>query len=179
MVRHFEVLLQGIVAHPEQRLWELPLLSEEEQQLLVRGWNETRSDYGPVTVLHELFEAQVERTPEAVALICGGEQLSYAELNRRANQLAHYLVKQGVGPEVVVGLCLERAVELVVGLLGILKAGGAYVPLDPAYPQQRLAYMLADAQAQLVLTQARLRGRATIGTDDRVGPGVGDDCSRE
>ena len=157
MLSHFEVLLQGIVANPEQRLWELPLLQAAEFEQTVRGWNETRCDFGPVSVLHELFEAQVVRTPGAVALICGDEQLSYAELNRRANQLAHYLRRQGVGPEVVVGLCLERTKELVVGLLGILKAGAAYVPLDPAYPQQRLAYMLADSQAQLVLTQERLR----------------------
>ena len=163
LLGHFEVLLQGIVANPRERLWELPLLPVAEFQQTVRGWNETRCDYGPVSVLHELFEAQVERTPEAVALISGSEQLSYGELNRRANQLAHYLRRQGVGAEVLVGLCLERTVEMVVGLLGILKAGGAYVPLDPAYPQQRLAYMVSDAQVELVLTQARVREQVPLG----------------
>jgi surfactin family lipopeptide synthetase A len=157
MLRHFEVLLQGIVRQPEQPLWELPLLQEEELDQAITSWNETRRDYGPSTMVHELFEAQAQQQPEAMALVCGLEQLSYGELNRRANQLAHYLRKQGVGAEVVVGLCMERSVEMLVGLLGILKAGGAYLPLDPDYPQQRLNYMLSDAQVKLVLTQGRLR----------------------
>ena len=122
----------------------------------------------------------MERQPEAIAVGCGGEQLSFGELNRRANQLAHYLRAQGVGPEVVVGLCLERSVEMVVGLLGILKAGGAYLPLDPNYPRPRLEYLLADAQVQLVLTQGRLLERLPVlGRAHRVGPGVGEDRGRE
>ena len=155
MLRHFDVLLQGIVAQPEQRLWELPLLRAEEWER-IRYWSETRSDHRPVTLVHELFEAQVERTPEAVALVSGGEQLSYGELNRRANQLAHYLQRQGVGAEVVVGLCTERSLGMVVGLLGILKAGGAYLPLDPSYPKERLSWILEDANADWVLTEESL-----------------------
>jgi amino acid adenylation domain-containing protein len=159
MVRHFEMLLQGIVANPEQRLWELPLLREAEIEQTVRGWNETHSDFnspnGPARV-HELFEAQVERDPGALALICDDRQLTYGDLNTRANQLARYLRKQGVGPEVVVGLCLNRTPAMVVALLGVLKAGGAYLPLDPDYPTQRLEYLLADAQVGLVLTKVKL-----------------------
>jgi amino acid adenylation domain-containing protein/non-ribosomal peptide synthase protein (TIGR01720 family) len=157
MLRHFETLVQGIVANPEPRLWELPLLQDDELQQAVKHWNETSRDYGPMTMIQELFEAQVRQRPEAVALSCGAQQLSYSELNRRVNQLAHYLRKQGVRAEVVVGLCMERSLEMVVGLLGILKAGGAYLPLDPEYPQQRLEYMLFDAQVKLVLTKGRLQ----------------------
>ena len=156
LLRHFEVLLQGIVTNAEQRLWELPLLDEAEWEQIVRGWNETRGDDGAMVPVPELFAAQAARQPQAVALVCGAERLSYGELNERANQLAHYLRKQGVGPEVVVGMCVERSVEMVVALLGIMKAGGAYLPLDPEYPSQRLQYMLADAQVGLVLTTERL-----------------------
>src|SRR5205807_325817 len=121
--------------------------------------NATRVDFPQDTCIHELFEAQVERTPEALAVVYEDEQLSYKQLNQRANQLAHYLQRHGVGPEVRVGLRMERSLEMVVGLLGILKAGGAYVPLDPAYPQERLAFMLADAQVPVLLTQQSLLAR--------------------
>jgi amino acid adenylation domain-containing protein len=124
----------------------------ERHQLLVEG-NETERAYPKDRCLHELFEAQVERTPSAVAVVFEAQQLTYAELNARANQLAHHLRRRGVGPEVVVGICLERSLEMVVGLLGILKAGGAYLPLDPAYPKDRLAFLLADAQIAVLLTQ--------------------------
>ena len=154
MLRHFEMLVQGIVTNPEQRLWELPLLQDEEFDQAVITWNETQRNYGPMTTILELFESQVQRRPEAVAVVCGTQQLSFSKLNRRANRLAHYLRKQGVGAEVIVGLCTERSLEMVVGLLGILKAGGAYLPLDPDYPQQRLEYMLSDAQVKLVLTKS-------------------------
>ena len=156
MLRHFEVLLRGIVAQPEQQLWELPLLQEQELDQAVKVWNDTRRDYGQSTFVHELFEAQVQQNSERLAVVCGTQQLSYGELNRRANQLAHHLRKQGVGPEVVVGLCMERSPEMVIGLLGILKAGGAYLPLDPDYPRQRLEYMLSDAQVKFVLTKSHL-----------------------
>ena len=161
LLRHFAVLLQGIVAEPQRRLSELPLLGTEELETL-RGWSEQHDRYEARGLVHELFEAQVARRPEAVAIVCGGGQLSFGELNGRANQLAHYLRAQGVGPEVVVGLYVERSVEMVVGLLGILKAGGAYVPLDPAYPRTRVEYMLADAQVQLVLTQGSLLERLPV-----------------
>jgi amino acid adenylation domain-containing protein len=156
MLGHFEVLLEGIAADPARRLSELPLLPEAERRQLLVDWNRTEADY-PRACLHELFERQAARTPGAVALIDEGERLTYAELNARANQLARYLQRLGVGPEVPVGICVERSPDVVVGLLGILKAGGAYVPLDPAYPEQRLAFMLEDAAVHYVLTQERLR----------------------
>jgi len=156
MIGHFETLLEGVVVNPEQRLWELPLLTEAEHHRLLVEWNDTRAEYPQDKCIHQLFEEQVERTPGAVAVVFEGEQLTYAELNRQANQLAHYLQKLGVETEVLAGICVERSLEMVVGLLGILKAGGAYVPLDPAYPKERLAFMLEDTQAPVLLTQERL-----------------------
>ena len=156
MVGHFRILLEGIVANPEQRLSELPLLTEAERRQLLVEWNDTKRDYPKDKCVHELFEEQVERTPDAVAVVFEDTQLTYRELNRRANQLAHYLQKLGVGPEALVGVCVERSLEMVVGLLGILKSGGAYVPLDPAYPKERLAFMVADSQAAVLLTQSKI-----------------------
>jgi amino acid adenylation domain-containing protein len=156
MVRHLELLLETVVQQPEQRLSELELVSAGEREQLLVQWNETAAEYAAEQCIHELFEAQVARTPEAMAVVYEGEQVSYRELNERANQLAHYLKSLGVGPEVLVGLCVERSVAMMVGLLGILKAGGAYVPLDPSYPQERLAYMLADAKVPVLLTQEAL-----------------------
>ncbi len=162
MAGHFQTLLQGIVAHPEQRIAELPILTEAERHQLLVEWNDTKTDYPTDKCIHELFEAQVERTPDAVAVVLPAEhdedqQLTYRELNARANQLAHYLRTLGVGPEVLVGLCVERSLEMIVGLLGILKAGGAYVPLDPSYPTERLNFMLEDAGVPVLLTQERLK----------------------
>jgi amino acid adenylation domain-containing protein len=153
--RHFEVLLSGVVANPDSPILDLPLLTKAEQQQLV-AWNDTRVEFPRQYCVHQLFEKQVERTPAATAVVFGEQKVTYAELNRRANQLAHYLRKRGVGPEVLVGLCVERSVEMVVGLLGILKAGGAYVTLDPVNPRDRLSFMLADAAAPVLLTQERL-----------------------
>ncbi len=153
---HLRVLLEGIVADPNVSLNELPLLPEGERQQLLEEWNATAAAYPRDKCLHELFAEQAARTPDAVALVYEDSELSYRELDRRSNQLAHYLCGHGVGPEVIVGLCIERSLEMVVGLLGILKAGGAYLPLDPDYPADRLAYMLADARAPVVVTQARL-----------------------
>ena len=155
MVGHFQTLLEGIVANPEQKIAQLPLLTQFEQQQLA-GWNNTETDYPKDACIHQLFEQQVERSPDAIALVFEDEQLTYKELNQRANQLAHHLRNLGVGPEVLVGICVERSLEMVVGLLGILKAGGAYVPLDPAYPPERLVFMLEDAEVAVLLTQARL-----------------------
>ena len=159
MAGHFQTLLEGIVANPEQRLSDLPLLTPAEQHQLLVQWNDTQAEYPKDACIHELFEAQVERTPNAIAVVFAEEQLSYRELNRRANQLAHYLQKLGVKPEVRVGICAQRSLDLVIGLLGILKAGGAYIPLDPNYPQERLAFMLQDAQAPVLLTQSQLLAR--------------------
>lgn len=158
LAEHYCTLLQGSVANPARRLSDLLMLTEAERQQLLVEWNNTQATY-PSTLIHRLFEAQVERTPDAVALVCDGEQLTYAALNRRANQVAHVLQRLGVGPETPVGVLLERSPELVIGLLGVLKAGGAYVPLDPTYPQERLAFILADAQVPIVLTQQRLLSR--------------------
>ena len=156
MLGHFQTLLEGIVANPNQRLSDLPLLTKVERNQLLIEWNQTRTDSSHNLCIHELLEKQVKRTPDAVAVIFGNQQLTYRELNQRANQLAHYLQKLGVKPEVFVGICVERSIEMLVGLLGILKAGGAYVPLDSTYPKERLAFMLEDARAPVLLTQQRL-----------------------
>jgi amino acid adenylation domain-containing protein len=156
MLGHFQVLLEGIVTNPEQRLAKLPLLTRNEQNQLLIEWNKTQTDYPQHLCIHQLFEAQVEKTPDAVAVVFENEYLTYQELNQRANQLAHYLQKLGVGKEVLVGICVERSLEMIIGILSIVKAGGAYVPLDPAYPQERLAFMVQDAQVSVLLTQTKL-----------------------
>lgn len=156
MTGHFQTLLEGIVANPKQLISELSLLTPAEQQQLLVEWNNTKKDYPQDKCIHQLFEEQVERSPNAVAVVFEGEELTYRELNTRANQLAHYLRSLGVGTEVLVGICVERSLEMVIGLLGILKAGGAYVPLDSAYPQERLAFILEDSSASVLLTQPQL-----------------------
>ncbi len=156
MLGHYQVLLEGIVAEPSRRVSELPLLPAAERHQLVVEWNETKAEYPAESCIHALFGAQVEKTPEAVAVVFEEQRLTYRELNARANQLGHHLRGLGVGPDVLVGLCVERSVEMVVGLLGILKAGGAYVPLDPTYPRERLAFLLEDTGAPVLLTQERL-----------------------
>ena len=156
MIGHFQTLLEGIVANPDQRLSELPILTEAERHQLLVEWNDTKRDYPKDKCIHELFEEQAERSPDAAAAVFEDTQLTYRELNRRANQLARYLQRFGVGPETLVGLYVKRSLEMVVGLLGILKAGGAYVPLDASYPTKRLAFMLQDAHIVVLLTQRRL-----------------------
>jgi len=165
MARHFERLLEGIVADPNQPISRLSLLTEAERHQILVEWNKTATEDPENKSIHELFEAQVERTPDAIALEFEGEEITYRELNRRANQVAHYLVRLGIGPEKLVGICVQRSIEMVVGLLGILKAGGAYVPLDPSYPKERLRFMLEDAQVSVLLTQEKLaqdRGWKTV-----------------
>lgn len=156
MASHYRTLLEGVAADTGQPITSLPLLQEAERRQLLVEWNDTASEYPREQRLHQLIEAQVEKTPEAVAVVFEGQQVSYAALNRRANQLAHHLRRLGVGSEVLVGLCMERSVEMVVALLGILKAGGTYVPLDPEFPRERVAFMLADSAAPLLVTQQRL-----------------------
>ncbi len=156
MAGHFQTLLEAIAANPKHKISELPLLTPAERQQLLIEWNNTWAEYPQDKCVHQLFEEQVERAPDAVALVFEGEQLTYRELNRRANQLAHYLQSLGVGPEVLVGLCVGRSFEMIVGILGVLKAGGAYVPLDPAYPQERLAFMLEDSSVPVLLTETQL-----------------------
>ncbi|HWU88469.1 MAG TPA: amino acid adenylation domain-containing protein, partial [Kofleriaceae bacterium] len=156
LLGHLHNLLADAVARPAARISELAMLGHAERDQIVRGWNATAAAAHAVTCAHELFAAQAAQVPDAVAVICGDLQLTYRELDARANQLAHYLRQCGVRRDVPVGLCVERSVHLVVGLLGILKAGGAYVPLDPTYPTDRLAFMLRDAGIGLLLTEAKL-----------------------
>lgn len=158
LIGHFQTLLTSIVAHPDQRLAELPLLTPAEQRQLCNWQQITIHDSAP-SCIHHLFESQVKKTPAAIAVVQGEQQITYQELDRRANQLAHYLQKIGVQPESLVGLCVDRSITMVIGLLGILKAGGAYVPLDPSYPTERLELILTDAQVSVLLTQQSLAAK--------------------
>lgn len=162
MIGHWQTLLTAAAAAPESHIADLPLLTDAERNQILVQWNNARTDYPKNTCLHELIETQAERTPDATALIYEQEQLSYSELNARADQLAHYLRKLGVGPEVLVGICMERSIEMIVGLLAILKAGGAYVPLDPAYPAARLEFMMDDSGLRFLITTQTL-GLKVIG----------------
>ncbi|WP_338477486.1 amino acid adenylation domain-containing protein [Pseudomonas trivialis] len=156
MARHWQNLLQAMLGDPHQRVSQLTLLESVEEQVMIEQWNDTAQDYPLQHSVQQLIEAQVSRTPDAQALVFAAESLSYAQMNARANRLAHRLIQQGVGPDVLVGVAMERSIEMVVALLAVLKAGGAYVPLDPDYPRDRLAYMLEDSQVHLLLTQAHL-----------------------
>ncbi|MBW4560901.1 MAG: amino acid adenylation domain-containing protein [Mojavia pulchra JT2-VF2] len=156
MLGHFKTLLSGIVANPEQRIANLPLLNEQELHQILQEWNNTQSEYPQDKCIHQLFENQVKQRPDAIAIKFATEQLTYRELDNRSNNLAHYLQKMGVCSEVLVGICVSQSIEMIVGLLGILKAGGAYVPLDPNYPQERLNFMLEDAEVSILLTQENL-----------------------
>src|SRR5262249_29423135 len=155
----FAVLLEAIANNPDRALWQFPLTDTQERERMLVQWNGAECEYEQGRCIHELFCEQVIRTPTSVAVVYEDQSLSYAELNRKSNQLAWYLREKGVGPDQRVGICVERGIEMVVGLLGILKAGGAYVPLDPGYPAQRLQYMLEDAQPAVLLTQEQLRAQ--------------------
>ncbi|HET7288718.1 MAG TPA: amino acid adenylation domain-containing protein, partial [Pyrinomonadaceae bacterium] len=154
---YYLAVLGRMAATPAARYESSCLLSESEQRRVLLEWNQTQAVFPAEQCIHQWFEEQVERTPEAIAVVCEGAQMSFRQLNERANQLAHRLQQLGVGPELLVGICLERGLELVVGLLGILKAGGAYVPMDPAYPRERLSLMLDDAGAKVLVTQESLK----------------------
>jgi len=156
---HFQKLLESAVATPDRQLSCLPMLTAAERQESLVTWNDFRCDYGRDRLVHEVLEEQALRRPECAAVRYENTTLTYGELNRQANQLAHHLRKLGVGPETIVGICIERSLEMMVGLLGILKAGGAYLPLDPAFPAARLAFMLDDARAQMLVTQEKLAGQ--------------------
>ncbi|MBZ4422002.1 non-ribosomal peptide synthetase, partial [Myxococcus sp. RHSTA-1-4] len=158
LLGHLEVVIGGMVEAPSQRITELPLMPEAERQQVLHAWN-PRMDAPRDGTLVERFEAQVDRTPDALAVTYEGRHLTYRELDGRANKLAHVLLRHGVGPDVLVGVCLERSLDLVVTLLGILKAGGAYLPIDPSYPREQLAFMLEDAQAPVLVTQSSLGDR--------------------
>lgn len=155
----YRMLIESVLGNPSQDIGRLPILSADDRETLLGRWNQTSHPFPDDTCIHTLFEQQVARTPDAVAVCCAGIRLSYAELDARANQLARFLVDQHVERDVLVGVCMERSLEMVVALLGILKAGGAYVPLDPDYPDERIRYMASDAQVSLVLTQDALSFR--------------------
>lgn len=161
MLGHLKTLLTAISQYEtpenlEQTLAQLPILTAQERQQLLVDWNQTANEYPQDKCIHQLFEEQVAKTPDATAVVFENEQLTYEKLNQKANQLAHYLQSLGVGSETLVGICVERSLEMVVAILGVLKAGGAYVPLDPNYPQERLNYMLCDSAVQVLLTQQNL-----------------------
>jgi microcystin synthetase protein McyA len=156
MLGHFRQILETVTANPDCELSEIDILTTEERYQLLTQWNDTQADYPQDKCLHQLFEEEVERNPDAVAVRFENQQLTYQQLNQRANQLAHYLQTNGVKPETLVGICIERSLEMVVGLLGILKAGGAYLPLDPTYPKERLNYILQDTGVTVLLTQRSL-----------------------
>ncbi|HEV2846646.1 MAG TPA: amino acid adenylation domain-containing protein, partial [Thermoanaerobaculia bacterium] len=168
MARHFEALVTGAMADPSRRLSGLPLLSEAERNQLAREWNEAPSEYLGAAVLHERFALQAALAPEAVAVVCDGGRLSYGDLDRRANQIANHLIGLGVLPGDLVGLRLERSLDMVAAILGVLKAGAAYVPLDPAYPAERLAFMVEDSGVSIVLTEESLAGIEGDSSDPRV-----------
>nr|QEO74662.1 condensation domain-containing protein [uncultured bacterium] len=159
LLAHFREMLLGLVAEPERALSAVPFMAEEERRRVLVEWNDTRREYPRGRCIHQLFEEQAARTPDAAAVLFEGETLSYGELNRRANRLAHHLRARGIGPDVPVALCVERSPEMVVALLGILKAGGAYVPLDAEYPLERLDFMLSDVQAPVLVTSEALAER--------------------
>ena len=166
MLGHIGNILDGVLRDPDQRVSDLPMMSTSERMQVLVEWNNTSTDYPRDSSIQALFEAQVRETPDAVALVYEDSQLSYRELNNRANQLAQQLIEMGVGPEVGVGICVERSFEMIVGLLGILKAGGAYIPLDSRYPKERLEYMLRDARVQILLTQKSLLDRLPASLPD-------------
>ncbi len=163
LIEHFQRLLDVVASAPDRRISEAKFMSDAELSRIVSDWNDTTEAYPRDRCLHELFAEQAQRRPDAIAAVLGDDELSYGELDRRANQLAHHLRDLGVGPDIVVGLCVGRSIDMVISVLGILKAGGAYLPLDPRYPVDRLAYMLDDAKVKVLLTSGAAGGRpATI-----------------
>ncbi len=158
----FNTILDSIITDPQTRVTQLPLLTEPERHRILVEWNDTARDYPLHKCLHTLFEEQVERTPDTEAVMFEGQTLTYREFNARANQLAHYLQTQRVEPDTLVGICMERSLEMVIGIYGILKAGGAYVPIDPDYPKERIAFMLDDSQISVLLTQENVLNRVPI-----------------
>ena len=176
-LNHYRVLLEAAAADPTRPLAQLPLLDAAERQEMLDGWNGTQQAFPEDALLHRLFEAQALRTPEAVAVVCEKEHLTYAELNRRANQLARRLQKLGVARDVAAGICMDRSLEMVVAIFAVLKAGGAYVPLDPSYPSERIALMIADAAMPVIVTQTRFA--EICGGGPRLVCADAEDCSGE
>ncbi|MGA9568140.1 MAG: amino acid adenylation domain-containing protein [Candidatus Korobacteraceae bacterium] len=168
MLRHFQILLEGMVANPEERVSKLPLLSSAERQQILVEWNSTEADYPKDSCLHELIAQQARQNPDRIAVQSGPYQLSYGEMHKRSNQLARYLQRRGIGPDVLVGLMVSRSTDLLVAILGILKAGGAYVPLDPIYPKDRIATILDDTRATVLLTDQVLAETLPDTTSERI-----------
>nr|WP_283809171.1 non-ribosomal peptide synthetase [Tumebacillus amylolyticus] len=168
LVRHFQVLLEGIIAQPDVPISQLPLVSEGEEHHLLMDLNRTETEYPKHLTISELFEAQVEETPDSIAIVGDDHQLSYRELNARSNRLAHHLRSRGVGADVLVGLCMERSVEMITAMLGILKAGGAYMPFEPTYPEERLLYMFEDTKISLLLTQQEVLPQLPISSVETI-----------
>jgi amino acid adenylation domain-containing protein len=160
MARHLERLLEAAISNPDEQVSRLRLLTDDERQQILLEWNDTRAEIGSSYCIHELFEQQAAATPGAVAVVLNDQQLTYQELNKRANKLAHYLRGHGMRPESLVGVCLKRSVDAVITILAVLKSGGAYLPLDPSYPRERLSQMLADAGVQIVITEGYLERNA-------------------
>ena len=178
LLGHFETVLTAMTANPGQKISQLPLLTAGEKRRTLAEWNATQTEYPKTKLIHQLFEEQVARTPLATALVCNETELTYAALNARADRLAAQLREHKVGPDVLVGVCIERSLEMMIALLGIHKAGGAYVPLDPTYPKERIAFMLQDSQAEVLVTQLSLLPKlpshqaAVICVDQDVAAGV-------
>lgn len=175
LVANFERFLESVVNDPNERIENLSLLTATEREAVLHGWNQTVADLPAELCAHQLFEQQAQRTPDAIALVFQQQTLTYRQLNENANRLAHYLRKTGVGPDALVGICLERSLEMVIAMLGVLKAGGAYVPLDAEYPEARLNYMVVDADIKLLLTTGNVAGKfasltAPVICLDNVGP---------
>jgi natural product biosynthesis luciferase-like monooxygenase protein len=170
ITRQLQSLMAACIEHPEDQLTQIPLLSPQDRQQILTEWNQTAKPYPSDRCIHQLFELQVARTPDAIAIVFEDRQLSYWDLNEQANRLAHYLQQLGVGPDVMVGLHMERSLDMMVGLLGIHKAGGAYVPLDPDFPRDRIAFMLEDSQVPVILTQQRLISNLDLTHDVRIVP---------
>ncbi|HEX6729355.1 MAG TPA: amino acid adenylation domain-containing protein, partial [Pyrinomonadaceae bacterium] len=164
MMGHYQTLLEGIVADAGKTISRLPILTSAEREQLLVDWNQTTTSYGEHKCVHELFSAQAELAPDSVAVSFEEHNLTYAELDQKANQLARFLRSRGVGAESLVGICVKRSPEMVIGLLGVLKAGGAYLPLDPNHPEELLSYMLRDAHASILLTEESLRTRLSEST---------------
>ncbi len=156
MIEHFKNLLTGIVSHPDELISELQLLSDSERDLMINKWNETDFNFEEFDCVHKMIEKQTIETPDSIAVVFEDTSLTYSELNSRSNQLANYLTKSGVKPDTLVGLCMERSLEMVVGMLGILKAGGAYIPIDPSYPQNRVEFMISNSNAKVLITQKHI-----------------------
>jgi non-ribosomal peptide synthetase component F len=155
-LEHFSHLLESVLADPTQPISQLTLLGENERHRLLVEFNANETEFPTLRCMHELVEQSALRTPESVAVVCGNDRTTYRELNDRANQIAHHLIKLGAGPDVLIGVFLERNSDLLPAILGVLKSGSAYVPLDPSYPRERLAAILEDAKASIVLTQQSL-----------------------